>query len=368
MKNKVAIFCGGKSLEHEISIITAFDVLNSLNDEYEGFIVYIDKNNNWYTGEYLQDRKHYQDLSKIIEKGKKVSFEKKESRYYLKGKWNYKADFNVAFLCVHGKGVEDGTLSALMEYYDIPYVGNSILSSSLGQDKWLSKFLLHSVNVPILPCFYIDPHNYDEVYLEKKINNIGFPLIVKANNLGSSIGIKKVNSLSELREAINLLAIYDNKILIEKCLVNFYEINQAITIQNNEVVFSIVEEIKSPSFYDYNDKYINPSSVRKVCKDQDLIDKVSILSTKIYKNLGLNGIVRIDYLFDLELNRVYFSEVNTIPGSMSKNLFEANGIMFDELLNSEIQKALSNNFKKNNNIRYLENDIMKEVLNVNGKK
>jgi len=368
MKNRVAIFCGGKSLEHEISIITAFDVLNSLNDEYEGFIVYIDKNNNWYTGEYLQHRNNYQDLNRILKKGKKVSLKKDNHIYYLKGKLNYKLEFNVAFLCVHGKGMEDGTLSALMEYYDVPYVGNNVLSSSIGQDKWLSKYLLHSVNVPILPCFYIDPQNYEEEYLEKKINNIGFPLIVKANNLGSSLGIKKVNSLSELQEAINLLALYDNKILIEKCLLNFKEINQAITIQNNEVVFSIVEEIRSPAFYDYNDKYINPSSKRKNCESQELIEKVSKLSNKIYKAIGLNGIVRIDYLYDLDTNKLFFSEVNTIPGSLAKKLFEAKGVMFDELLNNEIQKALSNNFKKNNNIRYLENDIMKEVLNVSGKK
>ena len=203
MENKVLIICGGKSIEHEISILTAFEVLNSLKEEYEGYIVYISKENKWYIGDYLQNKEHYKDLNKIVNKGKEVRIKIKDKRYYLGNNYRNFISFNLAVLCVHGKGMEDGTLASLMEYYDIPYVGNNILSSSIGQDKWLSKFLLHSINVPVLSSFYINPNNYDELYVEKKAEGIGYPLIVKANHLGSSIGIKKANNLNELYKAIN---------------------------------------------------------------------------------------------------------------------------------------------------------------------
>lgn len=368
MKNKVAIFCGGKSLEHEISIITAFETLNSLSEDYEGFIVYLDKDNQMYTGEYLQHKENYKDLEKIKCKGKQVRIAEIEGTHYLVSKYKKIVLFDVAYLCVHGQGVEDGTLTAIMEYYDIPYVGNGILASAIGQDKWLSKFLLHSVNVPILPCFYIDATNYQEKYIEKKVDNIGFPLIVKANHLGSSIGLRKVNNLEELYDAIELLSIYDNKILIEKYLSSFKEINQAITIQNNEDILSSIEVIYPNKIFNYDDKYVDSSIKKEICNDEVLIEKISKLTCKIYRHLGLNSIVRIDYLYDLDNDKVYFSEVNTIPGSLARKLFENKGIFFDELLSNEIQKAISNNFKKKNKVRVLENNVMKNILNVGSKK
>ena len=367
MKTKVAIFCGGKSIEHEISILTAFEVLNSLNEEYEGFIVYISKENKMYVGDYLQHKDNYIDLNKIIEKGKEVRIKIKDNRYYLGSNYHNFYSFNVALLCVHGKGMEDGTLASLMEYYDIPYVGNSVLSSSLGQDKWLSKFILHSNNIPTLPGFYINPNLYDELYVEKKASNIGFPLIVKANSLGSSIGIKRVNDLCELFKAIGEIGLYDSKLLIEKCLTNFKEINQALTIQNNVEVYSSIEIIYPDSFYNYDDKYINSKVKKEICNDEELKDKITKFSSKIYRHLGLSSIARIDYLYDFDTNKIYFSEVNTIPGSLSRRLFENNNIMFDELLDNEIQKALSTNFQKKNNIRTLENKIMSKVFNMNKK-
>lgn len=368
MKKRIAIFCGGKSIEHEISIISAFEVLNSLDENYEGYIVYISKENKMYVGEYLQYKDNYKDLDRILKKGKEVHLRVKDNRYFLESKYRKILTFDIAYLCVHGKGMEDGTLAAIMEYYDILYVGNNVLSSSIGQDKWLSKFLLHSINVPTLPCFYINPSNYDEEYIEKKVNNIGFPLIVKANHLGSSIGIKKVDNYNDLYSAINIIGTYDSKIIIEKCLTNFKEVNQAITLIGNEDVYSSVEIIYPDSIYDYNDKYVKPKSQKEICEDNELIEKVSKLSSKIYKSLGLSSIVRIDYLYDIDANKIYFSEVNTIPGSLSKRLFESNNIMFDELLTNEIQKAISNNFKKKNNIRTLENKIMSSVLNMVTKK
>lgn len=368
MKKKIAILCGGKSIEHEISIITAFEVLNALSDDYEGFVVYISKENKWYVGEYLQHKEHFQDLNKIIERGKEVNLETKNNGFYLKARYHKSIKFDVAYLCVHGKGMEDGTLAALMEYYDVPYVGNNVLSSSIGQDKWLSKFLLHSINIPTLPCFYINPSNYDEEYIEKKVSNIGFPLIVKANHLGSSIGIEKVGNLDELYKAINVLNVYDDKVIIEKCLTNFKELNQAITFNENKEVYSSVEIIYPTSFFDYEDKYLKPTSKKEICKDNELIEKVSKLSSKIYKHLGLSSIVRIDYLYDYDSNKIYFSEVNTIPGSMSRRLFESNQIMFDELLNNEINKAISYNFRKKNNQRTLEDKIMSSLLNNINKK
>ncbi len=368
MKKKIAIFCGGKSLEHEISIITAFEILNSLSEDYDGFIVYLDKNNKMYTGPYLQVRDNYRNLKKIICKGKEVRIVSQKGKYYLISKFKKVALFDVAYLGVHGKGIEDGTLTAIMEYYDIPYVGNNILSSAIGQDKWLAKFLLHSANIPILPCFYIDSINYQEKYIEKKVNNIGFPLIVKANHLGSSIGLKKIDTMGELYDAIELLSIYDNKILIEKYLDDFKEINQAITIQNNEDILSSVEVIYPNLIFNYDDKYLHSNVKKEICSDKTLIEKISKLTCKIYHQLGLNSIVRIDYLYDLTNDKIYFSEINTIPGSLARRLFENKGIFFDELLSNEIEKAISYNFREKNKIRVLKNDVMKNILNIGSKK
>ena len=311
----VGILFGGNSLEHEISIISAFQVKNKIKDKYRVIMVYSDFNSNIYDA----SRCKLNDFKKNKIKGLRKTIFKRN------GIKNKKID--VMLLLGHGENSEDGVFQGLMRYYDIPYVGSDLFASSLAIDKWMSYLFLKN------DIAMLDKIIYNEIdFLNNK--KIEYPLmIIKPRFGGSSIGIR----ICKNNEAYPILGnlIYEYKdVIIEPFINDVLEYTQAIS--NNYV--SKIEVIKKNKFYDFNEKY---SSDNKMLAKEFIIDnELDDISRRIYKLINASGIIRIDY-FKIN-NKYYLNEINTLPGAMGSYLFDN----FDIVLEDEIKIALNNRINK----------------------
>ena len=365
MKMNVAVFMGGKSCEHEISCISASQVIKALDeDKYEIIPIYIAKNNDMYTGSALMDISNFAD--NIINKLEKVCIYKDGSKVYVKpinGLFKKAQCIDVAFEVVHGTNVEDGTLAGYLEMLDIPYTGSDVLGSAVGQDKAIMKEIFEHEKIKIVDWFYILAHDYDLNEVKKKASKIGYPLIIKPANLGSSVGIEVVHGEEELEEKIKECAKYDFKLVIEKMVTKLKEVNISVMGSIFEQKLSAIEEVyKDGEFLDFTNKYekgskgakgsktVNgtkgskgmASTSRKVPADITASQKkkVETMALKAFKALNAKGAVRIDFIIDEETGEVYVNEINSIPGSLAFYLWSEVGIDFSRECDELIQNAL----------------------------
>jgi len=369
MKTRVGVFFGGKSVEHEISIISASQAMAAMDAaKYEIIPVYITKENEMYTGDALKDIGNFADIPKLLTKCQRVLLLKEKGkvslvRYPAKLFGNpVLATIDVAFPVVHGTNVEDGTLQGFLELHDLPYVGPDVTSSAAGMDKWVMKCLLQGAGLPVLPgyCFqsssyYVDP----DAMVEKLESMIGYPMIVKPVNLGSSVGISKAADAASLREAIELAASFAQRILIEPMIVSLKEINCAVLGDYEQTRASACEEpISAGEILSYQDKYQSEGAKyssgaaggskgmggakRKLPADIPAETEAYIkeLAQKAFLAMNCSGVTRIDFLMDMENGQIYINELNTIPGSLSFYLWEAVGLSFSELIDELIRLAL----------------------------
>jgi len=345
MKKNVAVIFGSKSVEHEISIITANQILNAIDrNKYNVIPIYISKNGIWYTGSVLENLENFKDVQSVLKKAKKIRFlEKKNSQLLIKS--NLKTyEVDICLLATHGTYGEDGSLQGFCEMMDIPYTGAGVLSSAVSNDKVITKQLLKENNIPVVDFNFITKHKWDssyEKFIESCENQFGYPMFIKPSKLGSSIGITKVNSKDEFINAAELAFSFDNKILVEKSIENAREFNCAVMGYKNILVSEIEEIIKKSHFFDYTEKYINNGkkfSNHKIPADVDEITKQEIikLAKKTFKALDCYGNIRIDFLFN---DKIYVNEVNTIPGALAFYLWEATGITFTHLIDNLINIA-----------------------------
>lgn len=319
MKSVLILF-GGNSSEHEISCKSALNVIDNIDNElFKLHIVGIDKQGNWI--ECSKDniiKKDWYDLKPIDNIMK------------------YLNKIDIVFPLMHGKFGEDGKIQGMLDLFNIKYVGCKNEASMIGMDKNLSKIFFKSINIPQVP--YI---KYDNNL--KEIEKLGYPLIIKPCNGGSSIGISKANKKQELKKAIKLALKYDKNIIVEK-FINSREFECAV-LEDKKIVVSNVGEIKyNNSFYDYEDKYINkvdliiPADI-----DNELREKIRFYSKKIFTELKCNGMCRIDFLYDNENNVLYLNEINTIPGftdiSMFPMLMKDIGYSYKDLIKRLILSA-----------------------------
>ena len=247
---------------------------------------------------------------------------------------------------VHGKGVEDGTIQALSNLLKIPSTSSNILQSAISQNKAVTKKLLKLNNIRMLPFIELDKE-YDIKKINKINETFNYPLIVKPTTLGSSVGIKTSHDKTELLEAIKQAKSYDNSVIIEEKLTNFTEYNIACFSYKGILNLSQIEEVKSTNeFLTFNDKYLD-GGLKETAKenriipaniDESLEKEIHSFTKTIYKALNATGIIRIDYLFDKETNKLYFNEINTIPGSLAFYLYK--DYSFTALLDSLIKDAV----------------------------
>ncbi|OQY00767.1 MAG: D-alanine--D-alanine ligase [Bacteroidetes bacterium 4572_117] len=372
----IGVFFGGRSVEHEVSIISAIQAINAFTKfKYELVPVYISKKGTWYTGADLTAVENYKDIPKLLLKCKKVYLSPTYGDYNL---YNVKSGIfksqvvkklDIAFPILHGSSGEDGSIQGLFELIGIPYVGSDLRSSAIGIDKITTKAVLRENGLPTVEHVWFTDRNWfdnqDTIY--KKIQELGFPLIVKPADLGSSIGISKVNSKDELSDAIELAGSFSNKIVVEKIISPLKEINCSVLGDSHKANASVCEEpMRSGDILSYKDKYMSEgktskgmsSTQRKIPADlsNDLTKEIQELAVDTFKSLGCSGVARIDFLVNRKTNKVFINEVNTIPGSLSFYLWEATNKKYAELLDDLISIALKRK-RENNNlmVSYTEN-------------
>ena len=374
---KLGVFFGGKSVEHEISVLTMSQAMSSINtDKYEIVPIYISKEGVMYTGDDLLDLYQYKDMDVLLKRsykvavvndGKNVNVVRCPAPLIGKKVLN---TIDIAFPIVHGTNVEDGTMAAFFNLLGIPYVGPDILASSVGMDKIAMKKILRESGIPVVDYYSFWTMEYikDEEKIVKDIEEkLTYPLIVKPGNLGSSVGIKKAKNKVELQEAIDFAMEFADRIIVEKAVENLKEINCSVLGNVCDSEASVCEEpIFSDEILSYADKYMGSSSksgkgVKGSVKSGNLSgekgmavsskklpadipdnqrDEIQTLAKETFKILGCSGVARVDFLIDTKENKVYVNEINTIPGALSYYLWEATGKSFEKELDEMIDIAL----------------------------
>lgn len=363
MKIKVGVFFGGKTVEHEVSIISALQAVNAFDKEkYEIIPIYITKENKMYVGDEIGEVESYKKIDELIKKSKEVILVSEDQRlnivlYPIKkfGKSIYNT-IDVAFPIVHGTNVEDGTFQGYLRHLGIPFVGCDVLASATGMDKYVMKTILKESGIPVLDCCRLNDIQYgdnpEEAYnkIEEKLN---YPVIVKPANLGSSVGIKIAKDKEELVEALEYAFQFARQVIVEQAIISLKEVNCAVLGDYEEAKASECEEpVTSDEILSYEDKYLSGektsgskgmSGTKRILPaniSEELREEIREMAVKTFQALDCNGVSRIDFLIDTKKNKVWVNEINTIPGSLSFYLWESLGITYDELLDEMIGLAL----------------------------
>ena len=363
MKLKLAVLFGGKSVEHEISIISAVQAMLSLDKEkYDILPVYITKNNEFYTGDALFEISEYKDIPSLLSKLQKIIFINDGGKTFATT-YPHKAfkkdtiyDIDIAFPIVHGTNVEDGSLQGYLKTLNLPFVGCDVLSSAVGMDKYVMKTVLKDNGIPVLDCLCFSSNDFDfdcENTLLKIEEKFGYPVIVKPINLGSSVGISKADSREKLEDSLKNAILYAEKVLVEPAIVNLKEINCSVLGDFKEATASECEEpVNSDEILSYEDKYIGnskssgtkgmASTKRKIPAEisPEAREEIRELAVRAFKVLGCSGVSRIDFMIDMDKGYIYLNEINTIPGSLSFYLWEPLGIKYSTLLDAMIDITL----------------------------
>ena len=356
MKN-ILVFFGGKSVEHDISIITGVLCLNSIDKlKFNPIPVYVDESGVWYTGDELFDIGNYKNKS--FKKLKKVTLIPNDNGLYAIATRKIKKLYNIACAinCLHGVNGEDGCIIGALKIASIPFASPDLFGSSLAIDKDYTKIFLSGINVDRLPYVRI----FRQAYYEKKETAIklierrfSYPVIVKPATLGSSIGIGVAKNKDELYNSLNSAFNYDDKVIVEKELSGFTEINCSAYKSGDKIIVSECEEpITKNQILSFQDKYqgYKTGSNRKMPADisKSVRDKIRSVTEKIYRKADFIGVIRIDYI--LYENKIYVNEINTVPGSLAYYLFSDTLKGFSDMLTSLINEGIKKhlNYKDRN--------------------
>lgn len=361
MKTRVAVLFGGKSVEHEVSVISGIQAILSMDtDKYDVIPVYLTKENEMYIGEEIGKIEAYKDIKALLQKSRRVIMVRDGGKVQLipyplkKLGRNTPVDIDVAFPIVHGTNVEDGALQGYLKTLGIPFVGCDVTASAIGMDKFVMKTVLKEVGVPVLDAKVYTLSDYAEmdVLLNSVEQSFGYPVIVKPVNLGSSVGISVAKNRVELANSVDDAFRYATKILVEHAITKLREINCSVLGDENEAIASECEEpLRSKDILSYKDKYESNAkgggskgmaSVSRVIPAELTSEKreeVRELAVRAFQALGCSGVSRIDFMIDEEDGKLYFNEINTIPGSLAFYLWEPVGVPYKELLDRMIQLA-----------------------------
>ncbi|MCD5414494.1 MAG: D-alanine--D-alanine ligase [Clostridiales bacterium] len=358
-KLNVMVLFGGKSKEHEVSLMSATSVLNAMNSEkYNIITVGITKKGVWkrYNGSYgkiqageweqLADEE-CRNLIGLL--GNTTGGEnEREIKAYEKTTEqtdNFKID--VVFPVLHGPYGEDGKIQGMLEMMGRPYVGAGVLASALAMDKAMVKKIFSAEKIPQTKYKVIE--NYKKLIADDVVGEIeskcSYPVFIKPANLGSSVGINKAKNKQELISAIELASKYDKKVLVEE-FIDGREIECAVLGNENPIASLPAEIIPSREFYDYKDKYFEGKSKFIIPADigDGLAKRVKDMALKVYKLIDCSGLARVDFFLERKTNRLLVNEINTMPGftkiSMYPKMWEASGISYEDLVDRLIQLAI----------------------------
>ncbi|MDR1730667.1 MAG: D-alanine--D-alanine ligase [Synergistaceae bacterium] len=360
MKIRVGVFFGGKSVEHEVSIISAIQAINAFDGEkYDVVPVYIAKNGEMYTGEDVGKIEEYRDIPALLKKSRRVFLYSEGERhllvqYPMKRFGNsVQAEIDLAFPITHGTNVEDGALQGYLKTLSLPFVGCDVTASALGMDKYAMKTIWKANGLPVLDGLRLRAREWysgkEQVFARIR-SAFSWPLIVKPVNLGSSVGIRRAADEEELKEALDYAFHFAETALVESAVPHLREINCAVLGDQESATASECEEpINHDVILSYADKYLGDGGAKKGMSaakrklpaeiPPDLRDRIRELAQKAFQALGCNGVARVDFLMNGESGEIWINEINTIPGSLSFYLWEPVGMPYARLLDEMVRLA-----------------------------
>lgn len=356
MKTVVGVFFGGRSTEHEISVISANQAMAAMNpDKYEIVPIYVSKDGRWYTGRELTTLSNYRHPEELLKKCTEVymrpvygDFNLYSVKKPMFGK-DVVATLDVAIPVFHGTNVEDGKFEGVLETIGIPYAGCNTLASANGMDKITMKMILRADGIPVVDYVWMTDRQWTadrDAMIRKVEDTLGYPVIVKPADLGSSIGIGVAHDREQLISRLDDAARFSRRLIVEHMVTALREINCSVLGDVDEYETSVLEEpIKAEEILSYGDKYMGGgmhAAQKRIPAElpDDQAAECRRLAGETFRVLSCHGVSRVDLIIDDDLGKVYVNEINTIPGSLSYYLWEAAGLPFDQLMDRLVKLAL----------------------------
>jgi D-alanine-D-alanine ligase len=369
----ILVAYGGVSPEHEVSIITALQIMHALKAAgYSVFPLYVSKTGEWYLGDtrYL-NTENYKDLSLIKSMGKRVIVPQDGGLKLLtKGMWGFGAwdkDIDAVFPVFHGSEGEDGTVQGLLELSDTPYVGCGVTASAVGIDKYLSKKIASGIGLNVADDFLVTKCFWetDPKKVIKMCEEMG-DVFIKPVTLGSSIGITRAAKKSEYQNGLEVAFLYADRIMVEKAVKDIKEINISV-MGNGPYEVSVTERpVSKNELLSFDDKYVSrgkskgmAGSSRIIPADLDpkIIKEVETAAVSFFEAIGGTGIARVDFMVDKK-GVVYFNEINTLPGSLAFYLWDKSGVDFASLVDKLVKLAIERTKQKSKLITHFKSNIL----------
>ena len=364
MKKQIGVIFGSRSCEREVAIISAVQLMHHADrDKYDVIPVYIDEHGSWYTGEKLKDINAYRPfrpeqsgITKVFPdlsagSGALLTVSK-GTGIFAREKVEMVARIDVYIVVMHGLNGEDGTLQGLLELAKVPYTSTGVAGSAIGMDKIMMKQFFRGAGLPVLPGLWFSRSAFEqdrEDILGQIEKELGFPVFVKPANLGSSIGVSRAGDPASLAESLELAFDYDRRVLVEQGLDKPIELNCSVLGYDGEAEASPIEmPLGNDEFLDFGDKYLSSggskgmASLHRVLPapiEDSLRDEIQEMSRAIFRMLDCKGVVRIDYMFDRKSEKIYITEINTIPGSLAFYLWENAGVPYSKLIDRMVGYA-----------------------------
>lgn len=393
MKLNVAVFYGGESVEHEVSIISAHQAMNALDKEkYNVLPIYVSKDQKMYYSEQLRDMNFNKNLKAVVEQCPQITIATIDNHIVIQpikrslfGK-KILNTIDVAIPVMHGTNGEDGTIQGFLEMLKIPYAGCDLFSAAVGQDKVLQKHILHDNGLPITNWFWVYANEIDEHPDEvlRKVHKLIYPVILKPARTGSSVGISIAHDDEEYLECFEDARQYDEKIITEKVVKPMREINCSVLGTSEHAETSVLEEVNhgtTDELLNFEDKYMRNSGNTKEAASgmastarivpapisEEEAKTIQEYALKTFQVLGASGVCRIDFMMDAETKTIYVNEINTIPGSLAFYLWQETNKSFPQLMDDLVEIALEKERKRAHTTYSYETNLL-ESYTSNGSK
>ena len=383
----VAVIFGGRSVEHDVSIVTGHQIIDALSAaRYDVVPIYISRDGRWFTGEPLAKLDNFGNDDIVQRDGVHVCLISPDTRHHgliinpLAGRFSRSRvkRIDACFPALHGTHGEDGNLQGLLELADIPYVGYATLGSALTNDKIMTKMVLRQAGIPVIDDHWFTRANWldePEAIIEAIMNKLAFPLFIKPATLGSSIGIGRADTEAMLRTSIDIAANFDRRILVEPAVTDGIEINCSVIGLGETFEASTLEQpVSWDEFLSYEDKYLRGGEGMKSAErlipapiDPTLASAIQDTSIHAFKVVDGRGIARIDYLVRPQAKEYYLNEINTMPGSLAFYLWREEGYSNGELVAKLVQLAIDAHAIKRRNVYDYRTNLV-EVASQRGAK
>lgn len=377
---RVGVIFGSRSTEHEVSVVTAMQVIRFLSERHDVVPIYITKSGSWVTGPKLATIDTYKafepedsELRAIVitpDRGLQTILDPLPKGLLGKPR---KLDLDVVFPVFHGVHGEDGTIQGLLELADLPYVGAGVLGSCVGIDKVVTKAVLRDNGIPVLDYMWFTRSDWEQDHqaiVNQALDLFSLPVIVKPARLGSSIGVQKASNQEDLEFAIDTAIHYDERILIEPSVENMQEINCAVLGNKNPIPSVCEQPVSRDALLSYRDKYLHDERERGMEGldriipapiEAELTKRIQQLAVQAFRCIGGLGLARVDFMIDQDTGNVYANELNTMPGSISFYLWEASGITPEQLVDRLLELALEAHREKQRTTYSIDTPLLQQA-------